>query len=80
MVVISHTLQLAGKSLDFLAPLGLGNMGVMMFFILSGYVIAQRQEFYSICSHISSINRIFVFDDVNYRTGLDPVTQYRRYV
>jgi peptidoglycan/LPS O-acetylase OafA/YrhL len=41
MVVVSHTRLLAGESLQFLAPLGIGNMGVMTFFILSGYVIAE---------------------------------------
>jgi len=48
MVVISHTHTLAGEPLAFLAPLGIGNMGVMTFFILSGYVIAEAVTvFYS---------------------------------
>lgn len=40
MVVVSHLHVLAGSG-SVLSPLGLGNMGVMSFFILSGYVIAE---------------------------------------
>lgn len=46
MVVVSHTHSLAGNSLAFLAPLGLGNMAVMTFFILSGYVIAEATSLF----------------------------------
>lgn len=42
MVVVSHTHLLAGGSLSaVLGPLGLGNMAVMSFFVLSGFVIAE---------------------------------------
>ena len=41
LVVVSHLRYLAGSSLDFLGPLGLGNPAVMVFFVLSGYVIAE---------------------------------------
>jgi len=49
LVVISHTALLAGPYLDsFLKPWGLGNIAVMVFFALSGYIIAEALEvFYS---------------------------------
>ena len=50
MVVVSHTHSLAGEPLAFLGPLGIGNMGVMTFFILAGYVIAEAV-------HVSYSNR-----------------------
>lgn len=47
LVVVSHTHELAGFG-AVLSPLGLGNMGVMTFFVLSGYVIAEAiTVFYS---------------------------------
>lgn len=49
MVVVSHTHMLAGAAVSkFLAPYGLGNMAVMSFFVLSGFVIAEANDtFYS---------------------------------
>ena len=44
MVVVSHTHVLGGPALEWLAPLGLGNMAVMTFFVLSGYVIAEATD------------------------------------
>lgn len=42
MVAVSHTHLLAGGRLSaVLGPLGLGNMAVMSFFVLSGFVIAE---------------------------------------
>lgn len=47
MVVVSHTHMLAGGSISrFFEPLGLGNMAVMSFFVLSGFVIAEAIETY----------------------------------
>jgi len=40
LVVVSHTHVLAGHG-DVLRSLSLGNLGVMSFFVLSGYVIAE---------------------------------------
>ncbi len=50
LVVISHTALLAGTYLDsILKPWGLGNIAVMVFFALSGYIIAEALEvFYSV--------------------------------
>lgn len=49
LVVISHTALLAGPYLEaILKPWGLGNIAVMVFFALSGYIIAEALEvFYS---------------------------------
>lgn len=49
MVVLSHAALLAGTAVESaLAPWGLGNIAVMSFFVLSGYIIAEAiQLFYS---------------------------------
>lgn len=47
MVAVSHTHLLAGGSLSaVLEPLGLGNMAVMSFFVLSGFVISEAIAVY----------------------------------
>jgi peptidoglycan/LPS O-acetylase OafA/YrhL len=47
MVVISHTHILAGEGISgLLAPYGLGNMAVMSFFVLSGFIIAEASFTY----------------------------------
>jgi peptidoglycan/LPS O-acetylase OafA/YrhL len=58
MVVVSHTHVLAGRG-DVLAPFGLGNLGVMAFFVLSGYVISEAVAvFYANRPGAFLINRI----------------------
>lgn len=49
MVVVSHSALLGGKPIyDVVEPWGLGNTAVMVFFVLSGYIIAEALgSFYS---------------------------------
>lgn len=45
MVVVSHSTQLGGSEIDsVLHPWGMGNVAVMVFFCLSGYIIAEALE------------------------------------
>ncbi len=57
LVLVSHSTSLGG--LSFLSSLGLGNMAVMTFFVLSGYVIAEAQNtFYKDRLGAFLVNRI----------------------
>lgn len=60
MVVLSHTHILAGVDVsEVIAPYGLGNMAVMSFFVLSGFVIAEANfTFYSGRPGAFVINRL----------------------
>jgi peptidoglycan/LPS O-acetylase OafA/YrhL len=60
MVVLSHTHLLAGIDVsEFIAQYGLGNMAVMSFFVLSGFVIAEAYfTFYSGRPGAFIINRL----------------------
>ena len=45
LVVISHSLVLGGdKYVLYLKPWGLGNAAVMIFFLLSGFIIAEATD------------------------------------
>lgn len=41
MVVVSHALYFIGSDANFLNNVGVGNIGVMTFFMLSGFIIAE---------------------------------------
>lgn len=45
MVVVSHSVELGGEAMiSVLRPLGLGNIAVMVFFVLSSFIIAEAVE------------------------------------
>ena len=47
MVVISHSARLGGPEIESaLKPWGLGNVAVMVFFCLSGYIIAEALDLF----------------------------------
>ncbi len=60
MVVVSHTHRLAGEAFSgWIGKFGLGNMAVMTFFVLSGFVIAEANElFYNRRTGAFLINRL----------------------
>ncbi len=59
MVVVSHTNLLAAESFsNWIGPFGIGNMAVMVFFVLSGFVIAEANDlFYHGRANAFLINR-----------------------
>lgn len=60
MVVVSHTHRLAGEGFSkWIGQFGIGNMAVMTFFVLSGFVIAEANElFYNRRTGAFLINRL----------------------